>query len=122
MNHKVLIVEDNLANRTLLRDVLLHYGFDTLEAVNGLEGIRMAREARPDVILMDLQMPVMNGYSAIEVLKADPVTRDMKIIAVTSFAMTGDREKVMATGADEYIAKPIDTRKLPEIIKNIISE
>lgn len=120
MKKKVLIIEDNQANLTLVRDLLAHHGYETLEATNGEEGIRIAAERLPNLILMDIQMPVMNGFTAIERLRGDPRTKDIKIIAVTSFAMTGDRERVLKTGADEYISKPIDTRKLPALVKKII--
>ncbi len=121
MAHKILIVEDSPANRMLFRDILTYHGFEIVEAENGREGVRIARETRPALILMDLQMPLMNGYSAIKMLKSDPETKDILIIAVTSFAMVGDKEKALEAGADAYIAKPIDTRKLPEIIRSMLN-
>lgn len=81
-----------------------------------------AKGHMPDLILMNLQRPVMNGYSAIEILKADPETKHLKIIAVTSFAMIGDREKILEAGDDDYISKPLNTRKLPEIVKRILGQ
>ena len=103
MAKKILIIEDNENNRRLVRDVLVYYGYETIEAENGKEGIRMAKEDKPDLILMDVQMPVMNGYDAIKALKNDPDTKHIKIVAVTSFAMLGDREKLLEAGADDYI-------------------
>lgn len=120
MGKKILVVEDNDKNRVLLRDILLYHGYEVMEASNGEEGIRMAREERPDLILMDLQMPVMNGYDAAAVLKGDPETRGIRLVAVTSFAMKGDRERIMESGFDDYIAKPIDTRELPQKIRSLV--
>jgi two-component system cell cycle response regulator DivK len=117
---KILIVEDNEKNRTLIKDVLEYHGYEVIEAGNGLEGIKIAKENNPDLILMDLQMPVMNGYEAIKIIKTDAEIKYTKIIAITSFAMVGDREKILEAGADEYISKPIDIRQLPEIVKNIL--
>lgn len=122
MSKKVLVVDDNAVNRRLLTFSLKPLGYEVTEATDGLEGLRMAKEDRPDLILMDKQMPVMDGYEAIKSLKNDPDTRHIKIIAVTAFAMKGDREKALEAGADEYISKPIDTRQLPEIIKRILGD
>lgn len=117
MTKKILIVEDNPMNRRLLRDVLKYYGYEALEASDGKEGVSMAIEHMPDLILMDLQMPVMDGYQAGAILKNDPKTKHIKIIALTSFAMKGDRDRVMEAGFDDYISKPIDTRGLPKILE-----
>jgi two-component system cell cycle response regulator DivK len=122
MPKKILIVEDNENNRRLVRDVLVYYGYKTVEAENGEEGIRTAKEQTPDLIIMDLQMPVINGYDAIIILKNYPETKHIKILAVTSFAMAGDREKILEAGADDYIAKPINTRELPERVKRLLGE
>jgi CheY-like chemotaxis protein len=120
MKKTVLVVEDNPANLTLLRDVLSYHGYEVIEAGNGREGIDMAFKRMPDVILMDIQMPVMNGYAAIAILKKDPRTRAIKIIAVTSFAMAGDRQRILESGADGYISKPIDIKELPKVLANYI--
>lgn len=120
---KILIVEDNPINRRLLRDVLKYYGYEVLEAADGKEGVSMAIEHLPDLILMGLQMPVMvvmvvkDGYQAGSILKNDPKTKHIKIIALTSLAMKGDRKRVMRAGFDDYISKPIDTRGLPKILE-----
>jgi two-component system, cell cycle response regulator DivK len=121
MAAKILVVEDNSQNRLLMVDILTCYGFEVLEAHDGEEGIKMALEKRPDLILLDMQMPVMDGITAARILKADPQTRGIKILAVTSFAMKGDRERILAAGADEYIAKPINTRELPAIVKKMLA-
>ncbi|MCK9420603.1 MAG: response regulator [Nitrospirae bacterium] len=120
MSHKILIVEDNEKNRQLIVFILKHYGYEIIEAVNGEEGVRLAKEHKPDLVIMDIQMPVMDGLTAIKLLKEDKDTRDITIIAATSFAMKGDREKIIFSGADDYISKPIDTRALPELLKKYL--
>jgi len=120
MAHKILVVEDSPQNRMLLRDLLEFHGFEILEAADGEEGIAAARREMPDLILMDLQMPVLDGFAAGKILKEDPATRHIKIVAVTSFAMVGDSERVLAAGFDEYISKPIDTRGLPALVKKLL--
>jgi two-component system cell cycle response regulator DivK len=119
---KILIVEDNEKNRILVRDILQHFGYETIEAINGEEGIRMTQEHKPDLILMDMQMPVMDGFKAIKALRADPGTEKIKIIAVTSFSMKGDREKAIEAGADDYLSKPINTRNLIKVVRRILGE
>lgn len=120
MSKKILVVEDNDKNRMLIRDILLYHGYEVLEAENGKIGVELAKQHLPDLILMDIQMPVMDGFTAIALLKEDPATKSIRMIALTSFAMKGDREKIMAAGYDDYIAKPFDTRKMPEIVKKYI--
>lgn len=120
MPKKILVVEDNEKNRRMIRDVLMYHGFEVIEAENGEEGIKMAREYKPDMILKDMQMPVMDGFAAASILKNDPETKGVKIMAVTSFAMIGDKERILAEGADDYISKPINTRELPEKIRKIL--
>lgn len=122
MAKKILIVEDNPNSRVLLKDILQFYRYEVIEAGNGEEGIQMAKEEKPDLIFMDLQMPIMDGYSAGEMLKNDPETKGIKIIAVTSYAMRGDKEKVMEKGFDGYVAKPINTRELTMLVKEYLGE
>ncbi len=117
---KILVVEDNEKNLALFRDILLYYGYEVLEAENGAMGVKTAQERLPDLILLDIQMPVMDGFAALKILKEAPETRNIKVIALTSFAMAGDREKIMAAGFDDYISKPINTRTLPELIKKYL--
>ncbi len=117
MPQKILIVEDNSNNRSLFRDILSIHGYEVSEAVDGQDGVDQARKLIPDLILMDIQMPGMDGMTAGSILKADPATASLKIIALTSFAMLGDREKFLEAGFDGYISKPINTRELPEQIK-----
>jgi len=114
---KILVVEDNEKNLILIKDVLKYYGYEVIEAENGKIGVELAKQRLPDLILMDIQMPVMDGFSAIAMLKDDPATKSIKVLALTSFAMKGDKGKIMQAGFDDYIAKPINTRTLPEIVK-----
>ena len=122
MSHKILIVEDNENNRSLLRDILTFHGYEVSVAIDGQEGVALARELIPDLILMDIQMPGMDGMTAGGILKGDPATSDLKIIALTSFAMRGDQEKILAAGFDGYLSKPIGTRTLPGLVKQWLEE
>lgn len=120
MAKKVLIIDDDEQNRILLRAIMKPLQCDVLEAGNGEQGIRLAKEQKPDLVLMDIQMPVMDGYTAIRLLRNDPETRHITIIAVTSYAMKGDREKALAAGADDYIAKPIDIHKMMAMVERCL--
>jgi len=117
MTHKILIVEDNENNRNLFRDILEFHGYAVTVATDGHEGVAKASELMPDLILMDIQMPGMDGMTATQMLKKDPATNGLKIIALTSFAMQADREKFLAAGFDDYLSKPINTRELPQLIQ-----
>jgi len=121
MGHRILVVEDNVQNRMLIKDVLEFYGYEIIEAENGQEGIDMAKKYKPDLILMDIQMPVMDGFTAVKIIRSDPETKNIKMIAVTSFAMSGDKERIKEAGFDHYISKPIDTRELPDLVKSFLS-
>lgn len=122
MPAKILVVEDNAPNRELLSFLLHRDGYGVLEAENGNEAIEIARDNKPDLILMDIQMPVMDGVTAMKTLKSSPETSATRIIAVTSFAMKGDKEKALTAGFDGYIAKPIDTRAFPGLIRSFLAE
>jgi CheY-like chemotaxis protein len=122
MAEKILVVEDNEQNRILMRQILTHHGYKVLEATDGLTGLEMARAHMPDLILLDIQMPVMNGFAVIRELRNNPELSKIKAIAVTSFAMKGDREKALEAGFDEYVTKPIDTREFPKLVKKILSQ
>ena len=121
MAEKILVVEDNEQNRVLMRQILVHYGYEVLEAVDGLTGLEMAREHMPALILLDIQMPEMNGFKVIRELRNRPELGRVKAIAVTSFAMKGDREKALQAGFDEYVTKPIDTRTFPLLVREVLS-
>jgi two-component system cell cycle response regulator DivK len=116
----ILIVEDQEKNRKLLRDVLQFKGYRTLEAETGEAGVALAREARPALILMDIQLPGMNGIEALGRLRADPATRDIPVIAVTASAMTQDRHRILAAGFDAYEAKPIAVRAFLETVAAVL--
>ena len=117
----ILIVEDNPMNLKLIRDVLQIEGFETLEAETGETGVELARERHPAVILMDVNLPQMDGREAMKILKADASTRQIPIIAVTSLAMKGDRERLLAAGFDGYISKPIDIKELPRLVESYVA-
>ena len=122
MSHTILIVEDNENNRSLFRDILTYHGYEVSVAADGQEGVIQARKLVPDLILMDIQMPGMDGVTAGGILKGDPATSGLKIIALTSFAMRGDLDKFLAAGFDGYLSKPINTRELPDLVKRWLEE
>ncbi len=107
----ILIIEDNRRSMLLIRDLLQMHGFRTLEAFDGEEGIARAKAERPDLILMDLQLPGMDGLTATRLLRQDPVTAGIPVVALTAHAMKGDRERALQAGCNGYIPKPIDTRR-----------
>ena len=109
-NELILIVEDNEKNRKLVRDVLQHRGYRTLEAETGEDGVRLAREHRPALILMDIQLPGIDGIEALRQLRADDATRAIPVIAVTASALDRDRQKIMAAGFDGYQSKPLNVK------------
>ncbi|HEY7692278.1 MAG TPA: response regulator [Gaiellaceae bacterium] len=113
----VLIVDDNEKNMKLARDVLRLAGFETLEAGTGGESIEVATSRVPDVILMDIRLPDMDGTDAARAIKADPRTEGVPIVALTSFAMKGDRELLLAAGFDGYLEKPISVREFPDQVR-----
>jgi len=109
-NELILIVEDNEKNRKLVRDVLTFTGYRLAEAETGEEGVRLAKELRPDLVLMDIQLPGINGIAALGQIRDDPAIRDTPVIAVTASAMTQDRQKIMAAGFNGYQSKPINVK------------
>ena len=116
MRKTILIVEDEPKNMKLLRDLLQRFGYEILEAPDGEQGVKLAGEKIPNLILMDIMMPKMDGLEATRIIKADIKTKHIPIIALTSFAMKGDRERTIEAGCDGYIAKPID---ILEVLKTI---
>ena len=110
----ILLIEDNEMNRDMLSRRLIRKGFDVEMAVDGQEGVDMAKSISPDLILMDLSLPVMDGWQATQIIKSDEATKDIPIIVLTAHAMPDDREKALAIGADEYDTKPIDFKRLLE--------
>ena len=112
MSKKILVVEDTEDNRQILRDLLGMAGYNMVEAHDGAQGVAMAAEHKPDLILMDIQMPVLDGYEATRRIKADPALAAIPIVAVTSYALSGDEAKARAAGCDAYVAKPFSPRDL----------
>jgi two-component system cell cycle response regulator DivK len=116
----VLVVEDNALNLKLIRDVLEHAGFTVLVATSGEEGVAVATRGGLDLVLMDLQLPGIDGTEAMRRIRAYPGTRELPVVAVTAFAMPADREHVSSAGFDGYIEKPISTRALPELVRRYV--
>jgi two-component system cell cycle response regulator DivK len=114
----ILIVDDNGMNVKLARDVLRFAGFRTLEAGTGGEGVSLATEHLPDVVLMDIRLPDMDGTTAVRKLKGDARTAQIPVVALTSFAMKGDRERFLAEGFDGYLEKPISVKEFPEQVRS----
>jgi len=117
---KILIVEDNEMNRDMLSRRLSRKGFDVEVAVDGQQGVDMAASLMPDVVLMDMSLPVMDGWAATKTLRGNPATAGLKIIALTAHAMDGDRQKAMQAGCDDYDTKPIDLKRLLEKIEAVL--
>lgn len=123
MRKKVLLIDDNEKNRKLLRVLLSKSGYQTLEAENGLEGVRSAHDNSPDLIIMDVRMPVMDGISATKLIKNDPATSNIPVIITTSSAMRGDKDRIMSdSGCDMYISKPISVAGFLDILEKYIGE
>jgi two-component system cell cycle response regulator DivK len=120
MKHKILIVDDEPTIRKLFHDILTSNGFEVFEAANGQEGIHSVQQKCPDLILMDLRMPKMDGYQAARIIKKE-INCEIPIIAVTANAMKGDDEKAMEFGCDGYISKPIDLESFLETIAKFLS-
>ena len=112
MSTRILVVEDQADNRRILHDLLSSVGYEILEAVTGDEGVTLATTQHPDLILMDIQLPGMDGYEATRRIKADPALHHIPIIAVTSYALSGDDAQAFAAGCDSYVAKPFSPRAL----------
>ncbi len=112
MTKQILVIEDQEDNRAILRDLLNSVGFEVIEAVNGEDGVAMAASERPDLILMDIQLPIIDGYEATRRIKGDPALEQIPIIAVTSYALSGDEDKAKLAGCDAYISKPYSPREL----------
>jgi two-component system cell cycle response regulator DivK len=112
MTKRILLIEDTEDNRQLIRDLVTSVGYELLEAEDGQSGVDMALQHHPDLILMDIQLPVLDGYEASRRIKADPNLRHVPIIAVTSYALSGDEAKARQAGCDGYVTKPFSPRQL----------
>ena len=118
----VLLVEDNEDNRIVYSTILRHFGYRVMEALNGEEGIAKARAEKPDLILMDISIPIIDGWEATQVLKHDPKTNDIPIIALTAHALASDREKAMEVGCDGYLAKPCEPRAVVAEVQRFLGK
>jgi two-component system, cell cycle response regulator DivK len=119
---RVLIVEDNALNLKLVRDVLLNAGFDVIEARTGEEGVARTQDSQPDVILMDLQLPGINGTQALRLIRNEASGGDVPVVALTAFAMAEDRDRALLDGFDGYLTKPISVRDLPVQVAEFMRE
>ena len=117
MIKRILVVEDQEDNRRILRDLLTANGFEIFEAVTGEEGVKLAGECHPDLILMDIQLPEIDGYEAARRIKSDPALSGIPIIAVTSYALSGDDVQAKEAGCDDYVSKPFSPRELLGIVR-----
>jgi two-component system, cell cycle response regulator DivK len=122
MSKRVLVVEDQPDNRQIIRDMLAPTDYEIIEVEDGEQALAVVAKERPDLILMDIQLPVMDGYEATRRIKADPALRSIPIIAVTSYALSGEEMKARAAGCDEYVAKPFSPRQLLAKIKQYLSQ
>jgi CheY-like chemotaxis protein len=116
----ILIVEDNEKNRRLVRDVLQFKGYQTIETETGEEGVELARSRRPALVLMDIQLPGIDGITALRQLRDDPTTRTIRVMAVTASAMTQDRQKILSAGFDGYQSKPINVKAFLEAVQELL--
>ena len=120
MPKTVLIVEDDNLNMKLLNDLLQVQGYDTLQSVDGRDALQLAREHRPDLIIMDIQLPEVSGIEHVKSLKADATLKDIPVLAVTAFALKGDEERILEAGSDGYISKPISASLFLETVEKFI--
>jgi CheY-like chemotaxis protein len=120
VSKKILVVEDNPTNMRVIRMVLRSMGYRLLEATDGEEALVVAMEGRPDLIVMDIQLPKIDGLEVTRRLRQSTEFRETPIIALTASAMEGDREKVIAAGCDEYISKPVNTRQFPQLVAEML--
>jgi two-component system, cell cycle response regulator DivK len=118
---RILVVEDNPKNLKLVRDVLQYSGYEVVEATTGEDGVRLAREVHPDLVLMDLQLPGIDGAEALRRIRAEVSTRSMPVVAVTAFVMADDRSSAFASGFDGYVEKPISVRGLAQQVQDFLT-
>ena len=117
---RILVVEDNPKNMKLVRDVLEFSGYEVIEATSGEDGVRLAEEALPDLILMDLQLPGIDGAETLRRIRVDPRAHDVPVVAVTAFAMEADRERAYASGFTGYVEKPINVRRFTQQVRDFL--
>ena len=122
MSKRILVIEDTEDNRQIIRDLLTSFDYELVEAVDGAEGVAMAQAHQPDLILMDIQLPVMDGYEATRQIRAIPELAAVPIVAVTSYALSGDEAKAREAGCDGYIAKPFSPRQLLAKVREFLPD
>lgn len=122
MSKRILIIEDQEDNRAILRDLLTSAGYQFVEAINGVEGVAAAERERPDLILMDIQLPLLDGYEATRQIRAIDGLQTTPIIAVTSYALGGDEAKALAAGCNAYITKPFSPRRLLATVREFLGD
>jgi two-component system, cell cycle response regulator DivK len=122
MSQRILVIEDQEDNRTIVRDLVTANGYQLLEATSGEEGLKIAARERPDLILMDIQLPGIDGYEVTRRLKADATLRKIPVIAVTSYALSGDDKKAFAAGCEGYVTKPFSPRLLLAKIREFLPQ
>ena len=118
----ILIVEDNEKNMKLVRDILRHHGHATIEAATGEEGVRLAAEHRPDLVLMDIQLPDIDGIAALQRIRADPTLDPMPVIAVSASVMPDDQQKIVTSGFDAFVTKPIDLKHFRATVERFLAD
>ncbi|MGQ9908664.1 MAG: response regulator [Candidatus Flexifilum sp.] len=121
MTARILVIEDNSDNLTLITDVLISLQYEVLSARDGVDGLEAARSQRPDLILMDMSLPRLDGWEATRRIKADPALKAIPVIALTAHAMAGDREKALEAGCDDYLSKPINLKELAAKLKHYLT-
>jgi CheY-like chemotaxis protein len=117
---KILVAEDNLPNRELIREILESCGHEVIEAEDGQQALERLQDTKPDLVLLDIQMPVLDGYAVVRQLRQIPRLANLKILALTAYAMQGDREKVLQSGFDGYLTKPIDKAALTNELRHLL--
>ncbi len=120
MSRNILVIEDNDRSRRLLRILLRSRGYNVIEAATGDEAMNCLKEQKPDLILMDIQLPKIDGLGLTREIKSNVETRNIPIIAVTAYSMKGDKERILEAGCDAYVSKPINTRELPPLIEELL--
>ena len=120
MSQNILVVEDNDRNRRLLKILLSSKGYNVIEATTGEEAMNCLKDQKPDLILMDIQLPKVDGLALTREIKSNVETRNTPIIAVTAYSMKGDKERILEAGCDAYVSKPINTRELPLLIEELL--
>jgi CheY-like chemotaxis protein len=119
---KILIAEDNAVNRELLRELLELRGYEVLEACDGKEALQMIEQAQPDLVLLDIGMPIMDGFAVVRKVRENPLMAGLPVVAVTAYAMRGDREKILNSGFDGYLSKPVNANSLAEELNRLLDK